>query len=176
MQNQKKNSLKSNFRKYKRILLSHHPECDEYKNHTIKIGTLRFCIGCYIGYPTAIIGIVLFHVFKIYLLFNSTTLLLFGIIFFSFFILSPLNLTKIKAVKIIQKFFIGIGSVFLFWWIWTFSSNIFVNLLNFILIFGILIVILNGYHAYNFLKTCKNCEYNANWKVCPGFHTIYNNN
>jgi hypothetical protein len=173
----KTNHLKQTFfQKYGSLLLSHHPDCEKFKNHTIKIGSKKFCIGCFIGYPTAIIGILLFNILKIYLLFDSITLFVSGIILLSFFLLSPLNLTKRKGIKIFQKFCIGLGSVFLFWWIWTISADIIFNLLSFILIFSVLIVILNGYHAYSFLKTCKKCKYKTDWHNCPGFYKIYKMN
>ncbi len=164
------------FQKYGSLLFSHHPDCEKFKNHTIKIGSMHFCIGCFIGYPTAIIGILLFNIFKIYLLFDSMTLLVSGIILLSFFLLSPLNLTKRKGIKIFQKFCIGLGSVFLFWWIWTLSADIIFNIIIFILIFGVIVVILNGYHAYSFLKTCRKCKYKTDWQKCPGFSKIYNKN
>ena len=134
-----KNLNQNFFQKYGSLLLSHHPDCEKFKNHTIKIGSMRFCIGCFIGYPTAIIGILLFNVFKIYLLLDSITLLVCGIILLSFFLLSPLNLTKRKGIKIFQKFCIGLGSIFFFWWIWTLSADIIFNLLLFILIFGVIV-------------------------------------
>jgi len=164
------------FRKYASILLSHHPECEKFNNHTLNIGSLRFCIGCFIGYPTAVITILLFNIFKIYTIFNSITLLLFGLTFLSFFILSPLNLTKRREIKIFQKFSIGLGSAFLFWWIWTLTSDFFFNLIIFIFTFGALIVILNGYHAYCFLKICRKCKYKTDWYNCPGFSRLYNQN
>jgi len=170
---EKKSQKKTFFKKYSSLLISHHPECDKFKNHTLKIGSLNFCIGCFIGYPTAIIGILVFYFFRIYNLFDSITLLLLGLAFLSFFFLSPLKLTKRKEIKILQKFFLGLGSVFLFWWIWTLTSDIFLNLLLFSVIFGAIIIILNGYHAYSFLKTCSTCKYKTDWHNCPGFKSIY---
>ena len=175
-ENERRSQKKAFFRKYGFILLSHHPECEEFKNHTLNFGTLRFCIGCFIGYPTAIIAIIIINLFKIQLLFNSITLLFIGSTFLSLFILSPLNLTKHKLIKIFQKFCIGLGSAFLFWWIWTLTSDMVLNLVIFIAIFGTIIVILNGYHAYGFLKTCRNCRYKTDWQNCPGFGRIYKNN
>ena len=45
-----KNQKNAFLRKYGSLLLSHHPECEKFKNHTLKIGNLNFCIGCFIGY------------------------------------------------------------------------------------------------------------------------------
>ena len=39
------------------LFLSHHPECERFKEHTINIGRIKLCIGCFVGYPTAILGI-----------------------------------------------------------------------------------------------------------------------
>jgi len=172
----KKNKELSFFRKYGSLLLSHHPKCESFKNHTLKLGSLHFCIGCFIGYPTAIITILLFNIFEIYSLFDSVTLLYVGILFLSSFLLSPLNLTNRKGIKILQKFCIGFGSAFLFWWIWTLTTQIFVNLITFIGIFGAIIVMLNGFHAYSFLKTCRKCKYKTNWHDCPGFNKSNNQN
>jgi hypothetical protein len=178
-QKNKKEKVKekgSFFKRYGSLLLSHHPECEAFKDHTLKIGSHHFCIGCFIGYPTAIVGIIIFEIFKIYLILNGITLFLFGLICLLFFILSPLNLTKHKGIKIIQKFFLGLGSAFLFWWIWTLTPDISINFLIFILTFGVILVILNGYHAYSFLKTCKKCKYTADWYSCPGFKKVYKKN
>ena len=40
------------------------------------------------------------------------------------------------------------------------------------IVFYILIVILNLYHAYGILHTCYNCETPFNWGKCSGFCTI----
>ncbi len=153
----------------KPILLSHHPSCKTFENHTFKIGKRKFCIGCFIGFPTAILGIIVIYYSKLVNVLDSKVLLMASMIFLASFILSPLNLTKIKIIKIIQKFLIGLGSTFLFWWIWTLQNLFIINLLYFLVIFCLLLTILTGYHAYGFYATCKKCQYSLNWKICPGF-------
>ena len=37
------------------ILLSHHPNCEKFENHTLNIRGTRVCIGCLAFYPTFII-------------------------------------------------------------------------------------------------------------------------
>jgi len=100
---------------------------------------------------------------------DSKSLFISSIVLISTFFLSPLHLTKLKAIKVIQKFCIGIGAAFLFWWIWTLTDLIIINFLYFIAIFGILLIILNGYHASGIYSTCKKCQYSRDWKNCPGF-------
>ncbi|MFX1258011.1 MAG: hypothetical protein ACFFAN_09135 [Promethearchaeota archaeon] len=159
----------------KRFLLSHHPSCEEFDKHTIKIGKFRFCIGCYVGYPTAIIGIFtlwFLHLSNIFV-FNSINFLIISMILLSSFILSPINLTKIRTVKIIQKFLIGFGSAFLFWWIWSLQYTFLINLLIFFMVFGVLLMGLNAYHAYGFHKICKKCDFSLDWENCPGFKALF---
>jgi hypothetical protein len=175
------NQKKSNFEKennqkpflskknFKRLILAHHPNCDRFKNHTFKIGRYQFCIGCFIGYPTAIIGIIVIRILNLTKLLDSIYFIVIALPLIATFLFSPLNLTKLKIIKIIQKFLIGLGSSFLFWWILILPNPIHINIIIFFLIFGPLMIILNAYHAYGFYKECKRCEFAMNWNSCPGF-------
>ena len=101
--------------------------------------------------------------------------LFFALIFIGTFILSPLNLTKNKKVKIIQKFLIGIGSAFLFWWIYMLSNPRRENYQIIMNVFSVLVSLLNFYHIYGILSTCYNCSYSYDWGKCPGFQEVRNN-
>jgi len=153
----------------KRLILTHHPNCDKFKNHTFKIGKYHFCIGCFIGYPTALVGIFVIQFLNLVKSFDSIYFISIALPLIATFLLSPLNLTKLKSIKFIQKFFIGLGSSFLFWWVWSLPNPIHINILIFFLIFSPLMMALNAYHAYGLYKTCKRCEYAMNWNSCPGF-------
>jgi cation transport ATPase len=157
------------------LFLSHHPECDKFsKSHTLNIGKLRFCIGCFVGYPAAFIALYLINLLN---LDNSILYSLFlplSICFLATFILSLLKLTKYKKVKIMQKIFIGIGAALLFSWIMGLANPPRTNYnIAFITIF-ILITVLNIYHAYGFLHTCYKCETPFDWGRCEGFRNIRN--
>jgi len=118
------------------------------------------------------LGILIIYLLGLLIPFSSEFLLITGIILLSSFILSPLNLTKVRNIKIIQKFFIGLGFAFLFWGIWTLPNPFVNNLILFFIIFGIFYAIIMSYHAYNFYKTCKKCEYSLDWEKCPGFRKL----
>ena len=168
-----KKSFWKNLNCYKFLLLSHHPNCEKFGiNHTINFGKYKFCIGCFVGYPTAIIGIFIIFYFGLLEIFNSVFILALALIFISSLFLSPLNLTKKKWIKVIQKFLIGIGSAFLFWYIWTLPNSFIINFTYFGLIFGMLLMMLNVYHGFGLYKTCKKCEYSMEWNNCPGFKKI----
>ena len=157
------------------LLLSHHPECDKFNNHTINIGKLRFCIGCFIGYPTAILGIFLIDILNISNIIPTDYFLIISIFLISTFFMSPLHLTRVKLVKIIQKFLIGLGSSFLFWWIWSLPNPPLTNYFIFIYTFSIILGVLNFYHVWGFLSKCYKCDTPFSWGKCNGFDTIRSN-
>jgi len=157
------------------LILSHHPECEKFNNHTLNIGRVRLCIGCFIGYPTAIIGIILINYLNISKIFPTDFFLVISIILISTFFMSPLHLTRVKSVKIVQKFLIGLGASFLFWWIWSLPNPLLTNYFIFMVTFSILLGILNFYHILGFLGTCYKCDTPFSWGNCNGFGTIKKN-
>lgn len=154
------------------FFLSHHPECENFKGHTINCGKIRLCIGCFIGYPTAIITIFLLGIFDKNNLFSSDFFLILSFVFLGTFFLSVLNLTKIKIIKIIQKFLIGLGAALLFNWLMERPSSRSVNLRTTSVIFYGILILLNLYHAYGILGSCYRCKTPFNWGVCSGFCKI----
>ncbi len=165
---EKFHALVSYFKILKPLLLSHHPDCEKFKNHSIKIRNNKYCIGCFIGYPTAILGILSIELFNFLEMFTPHQYFMIGFILISSFLLSIFGLTKNKKVKIIQKSMIGLGASFLFRWIWNENSSILQNFLFSFLLFGLLTSIFNLYHAFGIYKTCKKCRFSLDWETCPG--------
>ena len=158
------------------LILSHHPECDKFNNHTINFGkNVRLCIGCFVGYPIAILGMFLLPLFNITSLIPVDYFLPISIVLLATFILSPLKLTKNKTVKIIQKALIGLGSSFLFWYIMTRPNPRIVNIFIFYFSFGAILTILNIYHVLGFILTCYKCETPFLWGSCGGLISIRKN-
>ncbi len=156
------------------FFLRHHPECENFKGHAIKLRKHEFCIGCFIGYPTSFISIIILGVLKLNESIPSNILIIFGIMFMSTFFLSFTGVTKIKIIKIIQKIFIGFGSALIFWGIFSLDFPEFTNYVIFLLVFSILLTFLNIYHAYGLYNTCKKCEFQFKWGQCSGFEAIRN--
>lgn len=154
------------------LFLSHHPDCKYFNKHVLKIGKHKFCIGCYVGFPTAFISLIVISFYLDYL--NHKSLFFWGVLLITTFLLSPLKLTNKKPIKIIQKILFNIGGAFLFWWIFRFPYSFYYNFLNFFLLFGILLTIVNAYHAYGSYRICKKCEYELDWDNCPGFREMRN--
>jgi len=165
--------LKLYYRSLKPILLSHHPNCEKFKKHTFKIGKHDYCIGCFIGYPFAILSVIILFFVNLVINLNSQFLFITGVILMSSFFLSPLKLTKNKVIKIIQKSLFNIGGAFLFWWIFTLPNPFIMNFILFFFLFSILLSLVNAYHAFSFYKTCKKCEFSLEWERCPGFRELF---
>ncbi len=156
------------------LLIAHHPECEVFgKSHTINIGKYGFCIGCFVGYTVAIISLIIFRYFiNIFDIISPQWVLILSLIFIGSFVMSPLKLTKIKTIKIIQKALIGIGAIFLFLWIRNLPNPRATNTLIILIVFMILISILNLYHSLTIIGTCYKCKTPFDWGNCPGFKTI----
>lgn len=105
-----KRTIHESWKEVSPILLSHHPNCVHFKHHTLNIGKIRLCIGCFIGYPTAILSFVGFTLFFFKSHPVQLWLLLLGIMAFLPIFLSFTEWTEIKLIKIGQKFLVGFGS------------------------------------------------------------------
>jgi len=163
------------FKSFLPLILSHHPECERFQGHTIKIGKYGLCIGCFVGYPAAIIGLIIIRILNLGSIIPSIFFFIFGIVFIASFIASPLNLIKTKSIKIIQKIIIGIGSSFLFYWILDLPININFKFNLFLIILWSLLSLFNLHHIYSFYKMCKKCQTPFEWATCSGFNSIKNN-
>ena len=157
------------------LLLSHHPECQKFKDHTLKVGKVRLCIGCFVGYPSTFIGIYVLFLINLIFIISSQFLIIIGIILISAFFLGPIGLITKKTQKIFQKIIIGFGVAFLFWGIYFLPYTPFIRTLSIFFIFGGILSILNFYHGYNFLIKCYHCQVPFNWGRCSGFTSIHKN-
>lgn len=164
--------LKDFFKNYGPLLLSHHPSCSRYQDHTLNISKLRLCIGCFIGYPSALLSIIIGN----YLIYPSVSqkiwLLLIGIFMFLFQFLSLTKLTEIKIIKIIQKFLIGwgAGQVLVVSYHW-FSGSVLMKLIG---VWGVMLIFMGPIsflHYRSLRDTCENCPERGNSLDCIYFHS-----
>jgi hypothetical protein len=150
------------------MLISHHPPCDTFKNHTINIGKLKLCIGCFIGYPSAILTIIITIILYNRNSFNLIPVLILGIILSLTQLLSLTSITEVKSIKIIQKFLIGAGSGFIIIFLYlTIKLPVFFKV---VIIFGcvsILIIPIGILHYRVSSKTCKMCKLKEIPGKCP---------
>ena len=105
----------------------------------------------------------------------SEFFLILGIGFISSFVLSLLNLIRNKALKIMQKFLIGLGAAFIFWSIMLLPNPRILNLSIAFITLSSLVGLLNIYHTYTFYHNCKKCVIPFNWARCDGLLPIRDN-
>ncbi len=162
--------LKKTYIEYKPYFLSHHPNCEKYEEHIVKIREKKLCIGCFIGYPAAIFGIGISFPLVFFELINVWIFFSIGIVFSCAVLLSLTNFTKKRGRKILQKLLIGMGSGFLITSIWELLGIAWYFRL---LIIWVAIILLNIPISLMHYKThhriCQNCEWKNDWKKCPGF-------
>ena len=152
------------------FMLSHHPVCEPYKNHTFTLFGKRLCIGCFIGYPSAITAVT---VATILLQKNdsySKAVFFSGIIGILFTLLSFTSLTSHKPLKIIQKAAVGGGSGLLLTYIFYYPGfPVYIRLLNTVFLAFSLFMAMNIMHIRTHRKICEQCPYEPGFGKCPGY-------
>ncbi len=140
------------------ILLSHHPNCEKFENHTFNIRGTRVCVGCLAFYPTFIIVF-----FSVYLLvspsINYVKIIYLGILQSSVLLLNFLGLAKTKITKFITKVILGSGIAFIVVGILK-SPLIFTLKLLVLAIFSAVLMILNYLRIKVMINICKKCDLN----------------
>jgi len=96
----------------KDINLAHHPTCEKYDNHIIRIFGRALCIGCTFFYTGFIIStIIFFSTANIFIRNWNISMIIWaiGFVLFSLFLVQ-LQIKEIKILKIILRFCLGFGS------------------------------------------------------------------
>jgi hypothetical protein len=153
---------------YIHLLFSHHPPCPKYDSHTINVGKIQLCIGCFIGYPSGVLAGLMGSWLYLSDLLSLQTLFLTGLVMFSAILLSFTPWTTWKPLKIIQKFSVGAGggfilSVAFFSVEWSVYYRVG-------LVWGVAMLLLTPVgilHYRGFKKTCQGCPYHEDLINCP---------
>ncbi len=165
-------NLKTFVSDIKPIILSHHPKCDKFKNHTINIKGKDICIGCLAFYPTFFISLLVYFIFGIF--FPLTFSLILGISMLSSILFSYFDLLKSKFSKFLSKAVLALGVFFIFSFIYEVVNSFWIRLLLF-LGFFIALLILNYLRILAMLTLCGNCEFRDKSYFCHGFRKVYTN-
>ncbi len=143
----------------KAMVFSHHPPCNKYRTHTFQIRYYNFCIGCFIGYPAAVGGIILSTWLYLSQSISLFLLLGIGILCYLTFLLSFSKYSEIKWVKIAQKFAIGLGSGFILVFIF-FIFEVWI-IFKIIIGFGFFVALLQPirtFHKAKLIAVCNACQ------------------
>jgi hypothetical protein len=153
------------------IALSHHPDCQSFRHHCIRVRGHRLCIGCFTGIPAtlgAFLALVVASWLGLRLSFLDVLLLgsTVAVIASS---LKVVHTWKSVPVRVILKMAQGAGVGFLFFAPLTLAVPLLLQLLLVFLLYTVAYTVLGAARVYEAEKTCGACEYKGNWNECPGF-------
>jgi hypothetical protein len=156
----------------KHIFTSHHPKCDQYKEHTFHLFGRDWCIGCYVGYPSGIIMLLVGYLTGLFSLLSTKTLWIIGGAMMSTYLLSIIGLTKIRWIKIVSKIPLGVGAAFVIAAFFSYDVPFWVSFLFSLVILQTFIILINVKRAIETRKTCNNCEFKGDHNNCPGMRSV----
>ncbi|MFX0151212.1 MAG: hypothetical protein ACFFAJ_10555 [Candidatus Hodarchaeota archaeon] len=144
---------------------AHHPSCQHYDNHLIRILDKNYCIGCTfisIGFSAGIALIILTQ------LKNLSPIILWTIGFL-FYVpaLIQINFKPVKRIKIILRFILGVSVAFFLVAMIYIQWNILGFVLKFIyiIIFYLTVKVTLNYRAKRIDNPCHNCK-NGTYPFC----------
>ena len=152
--------------------LAHHPLCGKFEEDTYHFGRWRLCIGCSTSYPIAIWIVILLLINKVtnnnLIIMDWWLLLIIAMITGIPQIFSSLGKTRSKRIKILTKITLGISMGTITMAIFLLPLPLLLRLTLFTIGF-ILSAFIGGTRSISLLRTCKRCQYDGDWFICPGF-------
>jgi hypothetical protein len=164
--------IKLTFQAIKPIITSHHPLCEQFKDHTFHLFGRDWCIGCYIGYPSGILMLLIGNLTGLFSALSTNTLWIIGGCLMATYILSIVGLTKIRWIKIVSKIPLGFGVAFLIAAIFSYPIQFWISFLLSFFLIQIFISIISIKRAFEMKKTCTACEFESDRNNCPGMHPV----
>lgn len=156
----------------KPILLSHHPECDHYAEHTLRVRGARLCIGCFVSFPTAVGAFFLFYYAGLFALLDTRGHFLVGLAFTAVHLLSFTRYLKKRRGKVLKAFLVGIGMAFLVASVWFSTLPPGLKPVVVLVLWQVYFVVLNLLRGWQMVKECRHCEWAADWDRCPGMRRL----
>lgn len=159
-----------------KLSLAHHPLCWQYRNHTIKIFNIKFCLGCTGFYSGLTIGGLFILFTSLFSPYSWTELVFLSTLLYLPTMLRLINLpffnTSNKNLRLLFRFLLGFGvstgllSIFI-------ANNLLIQITQFLLGIG-LYAGLTIHRARNkdFFKECETCSFTRS-PTCPGFKPFH---
>jgi phosphatidylserine synthase len=159
-----------------RLSLAHHPVCWQYRNHTIKIFSIKFCLGCTGFYSGLSIATAMIFFTSLFSNFSWFDLVLLSFVFYLPTILRilsiPLFKTSNKHSRIFFRFLLGFGvvtgllSIFI-------MSDIIIQIFQILLGLGLYSALtVQRIKNKDLFKECETCSFERS-HFCPGFRPFY---
>ncbi len=160
------------------FLTSHHPACPEFSLHTFEFRGRHWCIGCFFNTLSFVVGILVLSFLWLTQIVSFNRFFLFwgGIVGVLVYLLtSALHLTETKRIKILSKFLLGGSFAAVVWSILLADGLLSMLREKVALIFLLYFIAVAALSIKRVLETtdvCENCEYEMDWRNCPGFEPI----
>lgn len=154
-------SINKNNKKLLRKRIGHHPDCEQFKSHTIKIKNKIYCAGC-LGLATGSLISICLIIFYISFSIDISSeiflyLLIFGLIMIGFVFLEIILNKRNTYIHIISNSLLIISFLIIFIGITEITGNIIYGIISIVLSFlwiDTRIQLSNWNHS----KICKNCN------------------
>lgn len=158
------------------LSLAHHPLCWQYRNHTLKIFNIKFCLGCTGFYSGFVLGTIIILFSSFFSPFNWTELVILSTLLYlptmlRLISIPPFN-TSNKYLRLSYRFLLGYGistgllSIFK-------ASSLLIQVIQFCMGIG-LYGGLTIHRARNkdLFKECETCSFTRS-PTCPGFRPFH---
>ena len=159
-----------------KLSLAHHPVCWQYRNHTIKIFKIKFCLGCTGFYSGFFLGSLIIFLTPFFSSFSWTELVLLSTFLYIPTMLRliklPLFKSSDKRLRILFRFLLGFGistgllSIFI-------ANNLLIQIIQVFMGLGFYtgITIMRVIDK-NAFKECETCTFIRS-RRCPGFKPFH---
>lgn len=150
--------------------VSHHPECEPFDHHSLKIHGHRLCIGCFVGYPVFAASLVSLFILSFRgIQFELPKDFLFGLALQATVLLGKLFHTRRVSVKVVLKSVQAIGLALMFFPVLVIGMPLLLKVYLVMMLWTGFNGVTGAVKMYEIGKTCDSCEYKSHWSKCPGF-------
>jgi len=156
-------------KRFKELLLAHHPNCETYAADTVSLGGTRLCLGCFITYPTALIVAMALYLTNVSGEVGIGLLFMVGLLFSSLQLVSLFGYATNRGIKAAVKLSLGIGIGFGVYAVFMLPIHFMLRWFSFVLLAGCASS-LSLLRFWNMKKRCSGCEWAGRWSRCPGFN------
>ena len=151
-----------------RLLFAHHPPCATFQTHTLRLGRIRLCIGCFIGYPSAVVALLVSFNFLSQFPWSPWWLVIFGIVFVLSQLWSFFSFSQRKLIKIIQKMLIGTGSGMILAGVFNILDQpLWMKILSLWSTILLIIGPIGLFHYFTMKSVCNQCQQKQDLGYCP---------
>jgi len=158
------------------VLLSHHPMCSFFSHDSYVLFGRRFCLGCSITYPLALITSLFLILTGAYHhfpepLFHQSLMLLSSVVLGSFQLVKYRSDSESFMFKVLIKVMLAVAIAGAVTWALTIPGEWYVILLLFLLGM-VLFSFLGTFRLMYVARKCSGCIYHGDWDICFGFRGV----